>query len=1263
MLLNCFKGGNSLKKIKLVALLSIFCIFLVMPMAFAGDNETALASVNSIQDNVVSISNKDVSYLEIYFDSSVENDTGDGSQFNPYRDLKSDRIVDNSKVYFANGSYELNSQISAKNLIMIGSNPSNTSIEYNRGDYGFSSSSALTILNLTLINCRIENTGDFTASNTIFKDAYQGAILSSSKTSKVTLNNCTFSNNYQSSTSSYGGAISLRGGNLTINDTLFANNYASGGGAIYVNNGRLNIFNSLFMGNYATDLTGGSIRIENDAHVLIENTRIWDGYSKEDAAGAIYLKNSYLKADYLEVANCSSTFGGAIVSLDSNLTLSNFVGKNNRAKYDGGAIYALFNSFSIVDSILTNNSARNGGAMYVDDVENFIIRSNKFIGNAALNMAGAVYTVGSEFYYDSIYDEALNNSFIGNDVFESKSHNLFIGNGNYSLLNYNSSYVGNLPSYYNLRDLGYVTPVKAQGNGGNCWAFATLGSLESCILKASGKSYDLSEENMKNLMSSYSSYGWPMETNIGGYDKMGTGYLAGWYGPVSESDDVYNPYSELSPILTGLFHIQNIVYLTRTNYTNNDEIKKALMEYGAVATSIYWSSSYLTDKNYYYSGSNNANHAITIVGWDDNYSRDNFKNKPAGNGAWIIKNSWGTKGGDGGFYYVSYYDTKCAQINKPLSTYTFVLNDTLKLDKNYQYDIPGWTDFFINSSSKVWYKNRFVATDDEYLAAVSTYFQKNTNWDLSVYVNGILKLKKSGVAGVSYKTIDLGQLIPLKKGDLFEVMFKITVDSEAAVPISEAVSLNSEFYTEDISFISYDGKTWKDLYDLEWTYPDHTYASQVACIKAFTVFDKINSHVELRLVDDYNPAIIEARVYGEYGNQVNAGKVIFSIENKSIPVDIVNGVATLQYKFKNPNDNMITATFYGTGYNSNSSNITANVDGVYLYADDFVHFYGHIVYSAKLTDRYDNPVSGRSVLFKINNDEYIGVTEKNGIASVNLNLKVGNYTVDVSFDDMTLTRNVSILSTISLPSAVKYTLNSKYIVTLKDSNGKLLKNSAVEITIGSSKYAVYTDSNGVLNYNIDLKNGNYDVKINNLASGEIKSQKIKVVSRLSGNVNIVMYYGAGKYYQVRAYDDNGNVAKGVEVVFTFNGKTYKVKTNSSGYAKLKISAKVGTYKITATYKNFKVSNKITIKTVLITKDKAVKKGKVLKFNVKLLNSAGKILKNKKVTIKFKGKTYKVKTNSKGIATLKIKVNYKVGKYNIKTSYGTASVMNKITVKK
>jgi len=114
---------------------------------------------------------------------------------------------------------------------------------------------------------------------------------------------------------------------------------------------------------------------------------------------------------------------------------------------------------------------------------------------------------------------------------------------------------------------------------------------------------------------------------------------------------------------------------------------------------------------------------------------------------------------------------------------------------------------------------------------------------------------------------------------------------------------------------------------------------------------------------------------------------------------------------------------------------------------------------------------------------------------------------------------------------------------------------------------------------------------------------------------------------------------------------------------LKISLKPNKYTITAEYKGFKVSNKITVKSTIIAKDKTVKKGKTIKFKAKLLNSKGKILKNKKLTFKFKGKTYKVKTNSKGIATLKITKRYKVGKYTISTKYCALKIKNKITIKK
>ena len=160
-----------------------------------------------------------------------------------------------------------------------------------------------------------------------------------------------------------------------------------------------------------------------------------------------------------------------------------------------------------------------------------------------------------------------------------------------------------------------------------------------------------------------------------------------------------------------------------------------------------------------------------------------------------------------------------------------------------------------------------------------------------------------------------------------------------------------------------------------------------------------------------------------------------------------------------------------------------------------------------------------------------------------------------------------------------------------------------------------------------------------------------------------MYYGAGKYYTVRVFDDNGNVAKNVKVTFTLNNKQYIKTTDDNGYASIKISLKPGKYTITAEYKGFKVSNKITVKSTIITKNIKVKKGKTIRFTAKLVNKNGKIIKNKKITFKFKGKTYKVKTNKKGKATLKIYKKYKKGKYTITSSYGKLKIKNTIRIVK
>ena len=212
---------------------------------------------------------------------------------------------------------------------------------------------------------------------------------------------------------------------------------------------------------------------------------------------------------------------------------------------------------------------------------------------------------------------------------------------------------------------------------------------------------------------------------------------------------------------------------------------------------------------------------------------------------------------------------------------------------------------------------------------------------------------------------------------------------------------------------------------------------------------------------------------------------------------------------------------------------------------------------------------------------------------------------------------------------------------------------------------ITTDENGSIVYNIDLAHGSYQIIITNPVTGEIKSQTINVVARIAENKSVVMYFGAGSSYTVRVFDDNGNVAEGVTVKFKINGKKYSRISNSDGYASFKIGNTFApkTYTITATYKGYKVLNKVKVKPTLILKDKTVKRSKTFKYSVKLLNNKGKILKGKYVKVKFRGKTYKAKTNSKGIVTYKIKVNSKVGKFTITAAYGSAKISKKITVKK
>ena len=180
--------------------------------------------------------------------------------------------------------------------------------------------------------------------------------------------------------------------------------------------------------------------------------------------------------------------------------------------------------------------------------------------------------------------------------------------------------------------------------------------------------------------------------------------------------------------------------------------------------------------------------------------------------------------------------------------------------------------------------------------------------------------------------------------------------------------------------------------------------------------------------------------------------------------------------------------------------------------------------------------------------------------------------------------------------------------------------------------------------------------------------KERPVPKLSKNKDITMLYTSGKKYSVLVTLD-GKPVVGEYVSIRFNGKTVKVKTDAKGYATYKLNAKPKKYTITATYKGIKVSNKVTIKSILSAKNLKVKKSaKKLKVKVALKKVNGKYLKSKKITLKFKGKKYKAKTNKKGVATFTIKKavlkKLKAGKtYKYTATFGKDTIKKSIKVKK
>lgn len=398
-----------------------------------------------------------------------------------------------------------------------------------------------------------------------------------------------------------------------------------------------------------------------------------------------------------------------------------------------------------------------------------------------------------------------------------------------------------IPYYYDLRNLGKVTPIKNQGFSDVCWAFAVTGSLESNLLPY--KSWNFSENNMKNLLSSSYKYGFDRGYDGSGCWEEALAYLTRYSGPVTGAQDPFNEFSGSSPTnLKSSVHVQNTIQLmsrTINGVTNNTAIKEAIMKYGAVYSLMTFQDSYYNSNtySYYYKGNGDYNHAICIVGWDDNYSKSNFIGNPPGNGAFIIRNSWGSDWGDNGYFYVSYYDKNLANTNDNI---VFLKAESAKnYDNIYQYDPFGDVGNYGYDSNVGWFSNIFKSNGRELLKAASFYVtQPNSYYKIYVYLNpvgnnprsGILAAVKEGIMSTAgYKTIVLNNFVNLIKNQRFSVVVKLmSIDDYEPITIEyPLLDYSSKARASPgQSFISPNGVSWEDM--------TNVIDNANVCLKAFT---------------------------------------------------------------------------------------------------------------------------------------------------------------------------------------------------------------------------------------------------------------------------------------------------------------------------------------------------------------------------------------------------------------------------------------------
>jgi hypothetical protein len=403
------------------------------------------------------------------------------------------------------------------------------------------------------------------------------------------------------------------------------------------------------------------------------------------------------------------------------------------------------------------------------------------------------------------------------------------------------------PASFDLRDYdgqNYVTSIKHQ-QGGTCWAHGAIAAMESNLIMT-GVWADQGESGEPNLGEYHLDWwngfnqfnnddtdppdGAGLEVHMGGDYLVATAYTSRGEGAVRGIDggDSYdNPPGRWFPGIHIYYPRDVEWYQVEYDLSNIDIIKEGVMTYGGMGTCVDMDLSQFWGIILYISPDDNKslpNHAVTIVGWDDN-----MVTQAPLHGAWLIKNSWGTGYHDGGYFWVSYYDKHCTK--EPfMGAVSYQNVERLRYEYFYYHDYHGWR--YTKEDCAEAFNAFQTGTWGELLTAVNFYnAADNVNYVLKIYndfIDGELQNELSEISGhINYRgfhTFDLSQPVRIKGEDNFYIYLNLDTggqpyDATSIIPVLLGADYRTQVESSAEPGQSYyreDG-TWADLISFDPT--------------------------------------------------------------------------------------------------------------------------------------------------------------------------------------------------------------------------------------------------------------------------------------------------------------------------------------------------------------------------------------------------------------------------------------------------------------